>query len=89
MNTLKAIQDMSKAYTSGTLREPYLYEGIAFYPVGHNASHSFSLGVDDEGVVWSYSSGEGDWDAGLQEYGWSQHVCKVGTLENVGYVGHF
>lgn len=64
--------------------------GIEFYAVGHNASHEFYLGVDDEGNYWKCSFGE-TWLEGNESDrpDSERRLTKLGdSLENE-YFGHY
>lgn len=66
-------------YTRGACHEPVVRDGVAFYVVGRNASHEFSLGVrDGQRYVRSY--------CGMEELE-EEHIRAVPTWAGC-YLGH-
>lgn len=64
---------------------PMIKEGIAFYLVGHNASHEFYMGVKDD-RLYAYSYGESGWDEeDNPEY--EGHLRDI-TTDEWAYLGH-
>lgn len=62
--------------------------GIQFYVVGHNSSHEFYLGVDDDGHYWKMSCGE-SWSEDNQDYSkLDRSITKLDSLDNQ-YFGHY
>lgn len=70
-------------YRNGKLEEPTVAEGIAFWVVGHNASHSFAAGCKD-GTRYTRSS--------CYDEEREAEVVNVTTIpagKGWGYLGHF
>lgn len=84
-----AILAKARMYYAGSEPRPFTHTGIEFYNVGHNASHSFALGVDSSGQVWVHAFGEDSWDSETNAPVYGESVACVGNIESVGYIGHF
>lgn len=69
-------------YSNGSLTEPRVVDGISFWEVGHNASHSFSIGCKD-GKRYARSCTCDDEGKEIA------HVREVPSDEDWGYLGHF
>lgn len=59
---------------------------VEFHSIGHNASHSFSIGILSDGRFVKRSSGEGNWD---EEYDYPKVEVSVAVVKNIGYIGHW
>ncbi len=90
MTNLQAIQAMSSRYYNLPIDKVSCleYEGLIFYPVGHNASHDFYLAADASDVIWRLAVGEG-WDEKKQEtfLAYTKRSCT--GLDDIGYIGHW
>lgn len=89
VDALKVIQAYAQDY-AGEGREviSFVEAGVTYFQVGHNASHYFGLGLDSEGTIWKWSSGEDSYDKdGSIVY--KTDVYKVASLADIGYVGHY
>jgi len=72
-------------FCDGSMMEPIVEEGISFYQMGRNASHSFYAGVKD-GKRFTMSCGDDDYDDDAEEWISSYHVVEV--TDGWGYMGH-
>jgi hypothetical protein len=72
-------------YKGGKVSKPVKKEGIDFYSVGHNASHSFYAGVKDGKAYKMSVCYDYDHETGkdLSE----EHICEV--TGDWGYMGHY
>lgn len=70
-------------YQNGALVEPAVYEGVDFWDVGQNASHSFAAGCKDgKRFVRSFTyDEERDEDV--------SHITQIPDGQGWGYLGHF
>jgi len=66
--------------------EPSVKDGIKFWAVGHNASHSFSAGVKD-GQRYRSAFGEEGWDEVDDTPIHKESIRRVESFD--GYYGHF
>ena len=89
MSTLETIKSWAKEYTGGVDPIPFIYEGVTYYKVGHNASHSFAIGINADGVIWRLTSGESGWDEEENSPTYETSVEKIADLAHIGYMGHF
>jgi hypothetical protein len=72
-------------YTGGKVREPVKRDGIDFYSVGHNASHSFYAGAKN-GKAYKMSAFY-DYDPETGKDLSEEHICEVAG--DWGYMGHY
>lgn len=76
-------------FNSGVIdSEPLEKNGIKFYQVGRNASHSFYLGIKD-GKMYKYATDGGYWNEETDEYTPDDSEAYEVDPNNVGYMGHF
>ena len=86
----------SRAYTED---EPIRYtrtvdgKTVEFYHVGHNSSHDFSLGMDEDGQLYRRAYGEkwaaADWSEEETEPSYEETITRIASLDDAGYLGHF
>lgn len=87
LDAFSMVWELSKLYCQPCEPRSEEHNGIHFFPVGHNASHWFYLGVDQDGIIWRRSFGEsGMDDAGEMTY--SEHISQVESMQALGYFGH-
>jgi len=80
------VRDLHLGYTGGRV-SPRIVRGITFFIVGHNASHEFYLGHDQEGQLWIRSYGE---TGEIDEHGipmTSERISRVTDINSI-YIGH-
>lgn len=88
MNTQEVIQKWSSDYTSfNSFPKIEEYEGVVYYPVGHNSSHTFYAGIDNNGQLYRMTVGD-EFNEEINDYqGGVKRTSKIDNLTH--YWGHY
>jgi hypothetical protein len=82
----QTVLGMHRRYNGGRVSEPDMRDGVAFYSVGHNSTHGFSVGVKDgrRYVMASYYDYDAETERTIEEIS----VREVAEWSDA-YLGHF
>lgn len=82
------IQKWTQEYTSyNTTSSSVEFGNITYYPVGHNSSHTFYVGVDTDGQMYRMTVGD-EFNEELDDY--QAGVKKASKIDSLAhYWGHY
>ena len=85
------IQKWSSEYTSQKSAEKVEYDGVIYYPVGHNASHNFYAGVGSDGEIYKMSIGDESCEVSPGNFVFQSDVKTVRKVTDIRYEywGHY